>query len=72
MLENIAKSNAMLCQPGTFRFRILEEAVGRQFTVRGTVYKKWLRRQIPCPDWGVELILGTMMSHRQWMHVTDP
>ena len=50
LVENLAKSKAMTCQPGTLRHRMSEEAVGRWCTVRGAMYRERLRRQIPCPD----------------------
>ena len=53
LVANVEKSKAATCQPGTLRYRILEEAVGQQCTKRIATYRARLIRRTPCPDYGV-------------------
>ena len=63
LLDNVAKSKAMMCQPGVIQSGMSKEAVGRWSTGRGETYKERLRRRILCPACGVDLIAGSMTAH---------
>ena len=55
------------------RTLVLEFGGGGGTTVhRGVMYQERPRRQIPCPDGGVELTTGLMTAHRWRMHGTEP
>ena len=43
---------------GEIQLGMLEEAVGRQSTGKGAIYRKRLQRCLPCLDCGAEFMLG--------------
>ena len=48
LVDNVEKSKAMTCQPGTLRYRMLEEAVVQWCMGIWATYQERLRRRIPC------------------------
>ena len=72
LAANVAKSQTMTCQPGALRAGMSEETMELKCTGVGDLYRVRLRRQIPCPECGVELTEGSMTAHRRRMHGMDP
>ena len=71
LVANVSKLRTMTCHPGALRAGMLEEAMALNCAGMGDLYRVRLRRQIPCPECGVELTAGSMMSHRRRMHRTE-
>ena len=72
LVANVTNYWTMTCQSGAPWSGILEEAVGWQFTDLGASYHEKIRRHIPCPECGVELIAGSMTVHQIRINGTDP
>ena len=62
----------MTLQPGELRLGVTAEAKTLKFTGVGDYYRARLRRQIPCPECGVEVTMGSITAHRCCMHGTEP
>ena len=71
MVDNISKSKAMTFHPRETWSRMSEEAVVQKSTGRGENYKDSLRWRIPCPDFRVELTVGSMIAHWRRMNGTE-
>ena len=72
LAANVANSRTMTCQPGALRSGMSDEAKALKCTGVGYSYWVRLRRQIPCPEFGVDLTVGSMTSHRRHMHEMEP
>ena len=72
LAANITKPCTMKFQPRSLRAGMLDEAMALKCTGVGDSYQVRLQRQIPCPEWGVELTAGSIMEHHRRMHRTDP
>ena len=53
VMNNIAKSNTMTCQPGTIQTGTSKEAFSRMITEKAATYLKRLLRHIPYPYYGL-------------------
>ena len=51
---------------------MLEEAKAMKCMGVGDSYQVRLQRRIPCPEYGVDLTVVSMTSHRRHMHRTEP
>ena len=61
----------MMFQPGIIQSGIAEEVVGQRSMGRGATYRERLSQWIPCLDCGMELMMGSMTSHRRHLHRTE-
>ena len=68
LMANSAKFKIMTCQPGMMRTGMSEEAMGRRSTGKIATYQESLRKRLLCPDFGVDLMEGSMINHRRRLH----
>ena len=61
----------MSCHTRTLSSGMIEGAVGRKCTSRGTTHQERLRIGIPCPDCRVEFTAESMTAHIWRMHGTE-
>ena len=71
LAANVAKSRTITFQPGSLWAGMSEEAMALKCTGVRYSYQVSLQSQIPCPDCGVELTVGSMIAHRRRIHRTD-
>ena len=71
MAANFAKLKTMKCQPGAIILGVSDEAFLRRSKGKGSSYWGRLRIKIPCLDFVVEMMLGSMTDHFLQLHRTD-
>ena len=70
-MDNVKKYKIMNFQPGKIHTGISEEDFNWRITWYGTTYREFLRKFIPCPDYGEELTDGSMIEHHRYLHGTE-
>ena len=68
----VSKSRNMTCQPSALRSGISMEAKALNCTGVGDYYCVKPRQIIPYPECGFDLTAGSMTTHLQHMHGTEP
>ena len=68
LAAKVAESHTMTCQPRSLQEGMLEEAMALKCTSLGDSYRVRLKRQMSCPECGVELTDVSITAHRLCMH----
>ena len=71
LADNSTKSCSMTFQPGALRLGMSAEAKALKFTGVIDSYRLRLQKNIPGPECGFELTMGSMTSHRRCMYRTE-
>ena len=72
LAANVGKSCTMTFYPGALRAGMPDEAMALKCTRVEDLYQVRLLRQIPRPECGVEITVGSMTKHRRRMQGTEP
>ena len=70
LMSNIENSRTMTFQPGAIHTGMLDKAINSRIVGVGATYRERLRLRIPCLEYRVELISGSMMDHHRRLHGT--
>ena len=72
LMNNVAKSKTMTCQPGYIYAGMSEEDFSRRSKGEWGTYRERLRWFIPCPYYGLELTASSMMNNSRRLHGMGP
>ena len=70
LADNVTKSKTMTYQLEAIRSRISQEAFFRSSTGEGNTHWGSLRRCVPCPYCGVDMMAPSLASHFRHIHST--
>ena len=72
LVSDVTKSHLMACQPGALRSGISVKAKSLKCTGVGDSYRVRIRCWIPFPEYGVDLVVGSITAHHCRIHRTEP